>query len=83
MIGIGSERTNRLSDKQKRYVRAQERSSLIARQEWQAFVGVVQLQFHQADADVPILPPKDIIVSVSFIAFFPLSQPPSRQIIRY
>ncbi|ORY29646.1 hypothetical protein BCR39DRAFT_531429 [Naematelia encephala] len=32
-----------------------------AEKEWQMFVGLVQQDFHAADAEVPLLPPKDII----------------------
>jgi uncharacterized protein (TIGR02453 family) len=31
-------------------------------QEWKAFVGIVQMRFHESDPEVPILPPRDVIV---------------------
>ena len=38
-------------------------------QEWQTFVGLAQLNIQEADAEVPILPPKSIIVSARFMGF--------------
>ena len=36
-----------------------------AETEWKAFVGMIQLKIHEADDEVPILPPKDVIVSTA------------------
>ncbi|WWC92166.1 uncharacterized protein L201_007120 [Kwoniella dendrophila CBS 6074] len=43
------------------WFRSHEPSFRQAENEWKAFIGIVQLKFHEADDEVPILPPKDII----------------------
>ncbi|EIW69854.1 hypothetical protein TREMEDRAFT_29389 [Tremella mesenterica DSM 1558] len=43
------------------WFRAHEPSFRQAEKEWQAFVGKIQGKFQNADGEVPILPPKDII----------------------
>ncbi|WWC65166.1 uncharacterized protein I303_107780 [Kwoniella dejecticola CBS 10117] len=43
------------------WFRSHEPAFRQAENEWKAFVGTVQLKFHEADDEVPILPPKDII----------------------
>ncbi|KAK6906757.1 hypothetical protein I203_100744 [Kwoniella mangroviensis CBS 8507] len=43
------------------WFRSHEPSFRQAENEWKAFVGTVQMKFHEADDEVPILPPKDII----------------------
>ncbi|WVW80960.1 hypothetical protein I302_102951 [Kwoniella bestiolae CBS 10118] len=43
------------------WFRSHEPSFRQAENEWKAFVGLVQSKFHEADDEVPILPPKDII----------------------
>jgi hypothetical protein len=36
---------------------------MLIQQEWKAFVERIQLKFFEADNEIPILPPKDVIVS--------------------
>ncbi|KAI9633604.1 uncharacterized protein MKK02DRAFT_28411 [Dioszegia hungarica] len=43
------------------WFRSHEPAFRQAEKEWQAFVGLVQLKMHEADSQVPILPPKDLI----------------------
>ncbi|CAD6587427.1 MAG: hypothetical protein TREMPRED_004755 [Tremellales sp. Tagirdzhanova-0007] len=43
------------------WFRAHEPAFRLAEKEWHAFVGVIQHTFHEADEDIPILPPKDVI----------------------
>ncbi|OCF45705.1 hypothetical protein I317_00608 [Kwoniella heveanensis CBS 569] len=43
------------------WFRSHEPAFRQAEKEWKAFVGIVQSRFHEADDEVPILPPNDII----------------------
>ncbi|GFZ48206.1 hypothetical protein JCM24511_05954 [Saitozyma sp. JCM 24511] len=43
------------------WFRSHEPAFRQAEKEWQAFVGLVQLKIHEADDEVPVLPPKDLI----------------------
>ncbi|WVQ95521.1 hypothetical protein IAU59_002618 [Kwoniella sp. CBS 9459] len=43
------------------WFRSHEPAFRQAEKEWKAFVGIVQSKFHEADDEVPILPPNDII----------------------
>ncbi len=38
--------------------------------EWHAFVGKVQKKFSEADNEIPILPPRDVIVSKAVATHF-------------
>lgn len=44
------------------WFRSHEPAFRQAENEWKAFVGLVQEQFHEADEEVPQLPPRDVIV---------------------
>ncbi|WWC72475.1 uncharacterized protein I206_106437 [Kwoniella pini CBS 10737] len=43
------------------WFRSHEPAFRQAENEWKAFVGIVQMKFHEADDEIPILPSKDII----------------------
>lgn len=43
--------------------------------EWKAFVGLVQLKIHESDEEVPLLPPKDVIVRRPLIALLVIYSP--------